>query len=269
METRGDDRERLRDTFNAAAQLYQRSRPEYPESLFDRVVAVTGLPAGSRLLEVGCATGKATLPLARRGYRITCVELGPELADVARRNLSAFPDVEVVTAAFEEWQPDNERYDLAFAATAWHWVDPALKYGRAAAALKPGGHLAVWEAGHVFPRGGDSFFEEIQEIYNEIGEVLPPDAVLPRPGELPDQRGEIEASGLFDVVDISQVDWVIDYDAERYIDLLNTFSGHIAMEQWQRERLYGEIRRRLGLRPDGLLHRGWGGVLHVARVRDS
>lgn len=99
--------------------------------------------------------------------------------------------------------------------------------------------------------------------------MLPADAVLPRPGELPDQREEIEASGLFEVVDITQVDWVIDYDAESYINLLNTFSGHIAMEQWQRERLYSEIRRRLGLRPDRLLHRGWGGVLHVARVRGS
>lgn len=157
VETRETDRERLRDTFNTAAQLYQRARPEYPESLFDRVIAVTGLPAGSRLLEVGCATGKATLPLARRGYRITCVELGAELADAARHNLSAFPDVEVVTAAFEKWQPDNERYDLVFAATAWHWVDPVLKYGRAAAALKPRGYLAFWEAGHVFPRAETRF----------------------------------------------------------------------------------------------------------------
>jgi hypothetical protein len=37
------------------------------------------------------------------------------------------------------------------------------------------------------------------------------------------------------------------------------------MAPWQRERLYGEIRRRLALRPDGLLRRHWGGVLHMAR----
>ena len=49
---------------------------------------------------MGCATGKATRPLARRGYRITCVELGTELAAVARQNLTGL-EVEVVQAAFE------------------------------------------------------------------------------------------------------------------------------------------------------------------------
>ena len=60
-------------------------------------------------------------------------------------------------------------------------------------------------------------------------------------------------------------DWEIAYDADAYIDLLETFSGHIAMAPWQRERLYGEIRRRLAARPDGLLRRHWGTVMHVAR----
>jgi hypothetical protein len=39
------------------------------------------------------------------------------------------------------------------------------------------------------------------------------------------------------------------------------------MEDWQRERLYSEIRRRLAQRTDGQLRRHWGGVLHIARVR--
>jgi hypothetical protein len=35
------------------------------------------------------------------------------------------------------------------------------------------------------------------------------------------------------------------------------------MVQWQCDRLYGEIRRRLPERPDGRLRRGWGAVLHT------
>ena len=83
--------------------------------------------------------------------------------------------------------------------------------------------------------------------------------------ELADHRAEIDASGLFEVVDITQYDWETVHDAEGYIDLLNTFSGHITMEDWQRDRLYDEIRRRLATRPDGLLRRHWGCVLHIAR----
>jgi SAM-dependent methyltransferase len=263
------ERERLRQTFDRAAESYQRARPDYPGELFDDLIRAAGLAPGDRLLEVGCATGKATVPLARRGFRITCVELGPELALAARRNLAGL-GAEVIEGRFEDWRPTpGVRFDLVFAATAWHWVDPAVRYAAAWRALRPGGHLAFWSAAHVFPDGGDPFFREIQDVYDEINEGLPPGAGQPRPGELAEHTAEIEASGLFDVVHIRHFDWERVYDAEGYIDLLNTFSGHIAMEGWQRERLYGEIRRRLGERPDGTVRRHWGAVLHVARRRDQ
>jgi SAM-dependent methyltransferase len=261
-----DDRERLAATFDRAADLYQRARPEYPAALYDELVAVTEVPPGADLLEVGSASGKATIPLARRGFRITCLEPGAALAAAARVNLKEF-DVEVVQARFEEWTPRANRFAMVFAATSWHWVDPAVRYQKAAEVLEPGGHLAFWGAGHVIPHDGDPFFGELQAIYDEIGEPLPPNRGLPRPQELADDRVEIESSGLFDVVAISQYDWETVYDADGYIDLLNTFSGHIAMQDWQRDRLYGEIRCRLSRRPDGRLRRHWGAVLHIARLR--
>jgi hypothetical protein len=115
----------------------------------------------------------------------------------------------------------------------------------------------------------DPFFAEIQEVYEEIGEGLPPDAAWPKPGQLQDDRAEIEATGLFEDVRVRQFDWELTYKAERYIDLLETFSGHIAMAPWQRDRLFGEVRRRLAQRPDGVVRRHWGAVLHVARRVDE
>lgn len=84
------DRERLGQTFDRASGLYQRARRDYPPALIDRLIEVTELRPGGRLLEVGCATGKATLPLAQRGFQITGVEPGPALAATARRNLAGF-----------------------------------------------------------------------------------------------------------------------------------------------------------------------------------
>ncbi len=89
-----------------------------------------------------------------------------------------------------------------------------------------------------------------------------------RPGELPDDRAEIEGSGLFEDVALRHFDWPLTYTADEYIRLLDTFSGHIAMDAWKRDRLYGEIRRRLAERPGGRLRRHWGAVLQVARRRD-
>ncbi len=262
-------RERLGGAFDRASDLYQRARPQYPAEVFERLIRVAGLRLGNHLLEVGCATGKATLPLAERGFRITCIEAGQQLAAAARRNLAAFPGVEIVAGRFEDWpNPAGDRFDLVFAATAWHWLDPAVRYSKSWEVLRPGGHLAFWEAVHVFPKDGDRFFIEIQDVYDEIGESWPAESPRPRPGELEDQREEIEASGLFRTIEVRHFDWEQTYDADGYIDLLETFSGHMTMERWQRDRLYGEIRRRLEQRPDGNLRRHWGGVLHIARRQD-
>ncbi len=109
----------------------------------------------------------------------------------------------------------------------------------------------------------------LQDVYDEIGEGLPPGATFRRPAELADASAEIKAAGLFGEVTARLFDWEISYTADEYIRLLDTFSGHIAMAGWQRDRLYGEIRRRLAERPDGRLRRHWGAVLNVARRLDE
>jgi SAM-dependent methyltransferase len=268
MSEEGDPPE-LHRIFDRAADGYQAARPEYPTALYDELIELTGVSTQSRLLEIGCATGKATLPLARRGFRITAVELGPELAAVARLNLAPYPLVTVEQGAFETWpNPGGAGYDLVFAATAWHWLDATVRYRRAFDLLEPGGHLAFWSATHVFPEDGDPLFAEIQEVYREIGAAKPGDDLQLRPGQLPDQGAEILASGLFGDVAVREFDWEVDYTAEQYLALLDTFSGHLAMPDTARDRLYAEIRRRLAARPSGTVRRGWGAVLHVAR-RDS
>jgi SAM-dependent methyltransferase len=264
------DRELLRATFDSVAQDYHQARPGYPEDLYDALVEQAGLAPGDRLLEVGCGTGKATIPLARRGFRITCVEIRPRLVAAARQNLAGLVSAEVIAADFETWRPrPADAFDLVFAATSWHWIDPAVKYQLAWQHLRPGGHLAVWTAAHVVPAGGDTFFDDLHEVYDGIGEGLPPGITTPRPEELPRGTAEIEASGLFGDVTACLFDWEITYTADEYIRLLDTFSGHLAMAGWKRDRLYGEIRRRLAERPDGRLRRHWGTVLSVARRRDD
>jgi SAM-dependent methyltransferase len=257
-------REPLRQTFNSVAELYDAARPDYPEKLFDDLVALTGLEPGARLLEVGCATGKATRPLLARGFSVVCVELGAELAEQARQNLAGLP-VEIHVEPFETWQGEAGAFDLVYAATAWHWVDPAIRYRKAHELLRPGGHLAFWSALHAFPDGFDPFLTEIQEVYDAIGEsyagVWPPAP----PDETPDSSDEIEDSGLFDNVRIRRYVWEEQpYTADEYIALLETFSGHISMEPANRERLYREIRAKLDSRPGRRVRRHWYAILHVA-----
>jgi SAM-dependent methyltransferase len=258
-------RDRLKVTFESRADQYHSARPDYPDELYDVLVAAANLRPGARLLEVGCGTGKATIPLAARGFEITALELGSRLAAVARANLAGYDGVRVVEMPFEAWRPaEGERADLVYAATAWHWVDPAVGYDRAWHCLRPGGHLAVWTAQHVLPDDVDPFFPEIQDVYDEICASLPSDAYFPKPGSLPSDRVAIEASGLFTVTLEQEFIWARRYTAEQYIALLDTFSSHIDMAPWQRDRLFGEVRRRLAARPDGTVLRHWGAVLQLA-----
>jgi SAM-dependent methyltransferase len=264
------DRDLHKVTFDSVARRYHQARPDYPDALYDQLVELAGLTQGAELLEVGCGTGKATLPLASRGFTLTCVELGPELAAQTRRNARDYPAVTVVQSSFEAWEPPApRRFDLIFAATSWHWIDPQVGYRKAWRLLRPGGHLAIWAAWHVFPVGGDPIFARLQTVYDEIGEALPAGFGYPTPETLADDAAEIEASGLFTDVSVRRFDWELRYNADEYIALLDTFSNHIAMEPAKRDRLYGAVRAELAARPDGQLRRHWGSVLHVARRADE
>ena len=217
------------------------------------------------MLEIGCGTGKATLALAKRGLRVVCVEIGENLAAVARRNLAQYTGVEVLTSPFESWEPRGQLFDMALAATSWHWIDPEVRYQRTAQSLKPRGVLAILDGGgHAFPEGFDPFFTEIQKTYEALGEPhleWPP----PSPERAPDRVEEIERSGLFSVAGIKRYVWAVDYAADSYIDVLNTYSGHIAWPQWKRDRLYAEVRELIGERAEKRIRKHYLSILHICR----
>jgi SAM-dependent methyltransferase len=268
-ETRDDvqvteERNTLRSTFDSTAALYDAARPEYPPRLFADLITLASLEPGDRLLEIGCGTGKASRPLLEAGFAVVCVELGEALARQARSNLAGFP-FEVQVAPFEEWEGERGAFDLVFAATGWHWLDPAVRYRKAHELLRPGGHLAFWSALHAFPAGFDPFFAEIQDVYDEIGEHWEGDWPPPTPEQIPDDREEVERTGLFEDVQVRRYVWDRLYTADEYVALLETFSGHIAMDAANRDHLYAEIRRRVGERDDPRVRRHWYAILHIAR----
>lgn len=257
----------LRTGFDSVAERYDRARPAHPARLIADVLHLSGADHGDRVLEVGSGTGIATQQLAESGLRVTCIELGHDLASVARRRLARHPGVDIVVADFETWEPppETEPFDLVVAAASWHWIDPEIRYAKAWRLLRPGGHLVFWSTGQIFPLDGDPFFEELRPVYDELGEGAADGPARLRPGELPDARDELTRTGLFGDVAVRHYDWEVLYDADAYIDLLGTFSRHIAMAPRKRDRLFAEIRRRLAARPDRSVRFHWDAVLHVAR----
>jgi SAM-dependent methyltransferase len=258
-----EPREHLRATFDEVADAYARARPTCPEALFDDLQRIAGLDAGSAILEIGCGTGQATAPLARRGLDVTCIELGARLAAVARRELMGFPSVKVLHGSFESWAPGDARFDAVAAFTAWHWLDPEVAYSRAAALLQPRGSLAIVDTRHVLTPGGDRFFVDVQEVYER---VLGPSGPPPGPPQdVADRSDEIMASGYFDRPRVARHLWDVTYTADEYLAVLGTYSGHQALDARVREELCAGIRALIDPRPGGTVTKTYLGILHVAR----
>lgn len=220
----------LRATFEEVPELYDRVRPGYPEALFDDLASLAGLHRGSRVLEIGPGTGQATVPLAERGYEVVAVELGPGLAEVARRRLAAFPAAAVVVADFEAWSLPGEPFDAVVAATSFHWLDPAVRLGKVAAALRPGGALAIIATHHV-AGGSERFFADSQRCYERWMPDTPPGFRLPDAAHVPYRdREELEASGAFAApITVRRYEWELTYTTAEYLDLLSTYSSHRAL----------------------------------------
>ena len=229
----------LRGSFDADAALYDRVRPGYPPQLFDDLAELAGVGPGCRLLEVGAGTAKATLPLAERGCRIVAVELGANMAAVAARNLTGFPDVEVVVSAFETWPLPAERFDIVLAATAWHWLDPALRVAKVADALHPGGALAVVETHHI-AGGTTDFFADVQDCYDRWAPAsTQPGFRLPTANEVPFHAADTGTSGRFAPAVFRRCEWELTYPTAGYLDVLMTYSNHRTLPETARTGLLG------------------------------
>src|SRR5262249_11431758 len=156
---------------------------------------------------VGSGTGQATRLFAARGFAVTAVEAGPELAAATRRL-----GIDVRLGRFEELALEGG-WPLIYAATSWHWIDPARGYPQARQLLVDGGALALFWNEHV--RGDDDvgFFDATQDLYEAAGMArsrLSPATVLH------DRTPDLVQSGDFGEVVRRQYPWHADYDAATY-----------------------------------------------------
>jgi SAM-dependent methyltransferase len=226
-------RRRLRATFTEDAELYDRVRPGYPAELFDDLAELTTVGKDCRVLEIGCGTAQATVPLARRGCQVVAVELGEQMADIARRNLAMFPAVRVVTAAFEDWALPAEPFDVVFAATAFHWIDPETRVQRAADALRIGGSLATITTHHI-AGGSVDFFHEVQAYYEKFDPSATAGFRLAPAVKIPFDSSETDQSGRFSAAVFRRYEWELSYPSRQYLDLLSTYSNHRVLDPARR-----------------------------------
>ncbi len=246
--------------FDEVAERYAQSRPEYQPALIDDIVALSGLPPGGRVLEIGCGPGKATLPFAQRGYAMLCLDPGPRLVALAQQRVRDYPAVRLVVTTFEDWPLEEGAFDLVIAASAFHWIREDVGFPKAAAALKDTGAIALFR--NARRTDDTALYREIQQAYAEHA----PEAVHGRGHRRGSGSEDIAASGLFGDVVVRHHPWTKTYSAQEYADLLDTYSGHRRLPAAQRQALFAAIIATIE-RHGGTIEVPWVGTAHVAHKR--
>lgn len=234
-----DERRRL--SFGGVAELYDRSRPSYPEALVDDVLEYAGAGESDRAIEVGSGTGKATVLFAARGVNVVGIEPSAEMAQIARRNCAAYPNVTIEQTEFERWRPNGHEFRLVFAGQAWHWIAPETRYIAARAALEKNGALAAFW--NVPDWGACDLREELGEVYRRhgrSGDTDDPMNPATRSGD-EDWASEIAGAPGFERAEVRRYPWQSDYTTAEYLDLLGTHSACLVLDPSARERLLEDI----------------------------
>jgi len=256
-------RDERRRSFDRVAETYAEARPGYPEPVFDEITGLVPPPAN--VLEIGPGPGQATISLADRGYRVLGVELGAEMARVARRRLAAYPTVEIVRADFHEWQPEPGSFDVVFAASAFQWIEPAVAYPKARLALRPGGWLAlVWSHPVRGRNAAARFWDANEEHYRRTAPSIARDPARPRPFS-PDPRSEARATGLFGPMTRHSWRWRRAFTTDEYLALIGTYSDHITLAADERSALNRGMRELIDGQFGGCVSREFQTLLFTAQ----
>ncbi len=252
------ERELRRWSFDGQASLYDTHRPSYPEALLDAVESLSDLSPGARLLELGSGTGIATQQWVDRGYPVSCLEIGPQMAAVARARFADQSGVEITVADFDTWE-SCERYRLVFSAQAFHWMDPETALPRVRRVLHPDGALALyWNMS-----AGTSAL--LAPIYASAAAAMGRDAPMPTIKERAARWARrLRDSGCFSSVVIRRFPWNLRRSADDYVALISTYSDHRTLPPATRRVLLAGIRSAIQ-RVGGVITIPQEAVLFVAR----
>ena len=153
------------EVFDAIAAAYDARRSGYPRALVATAVRIAGLDVGSRVVEVGCGTGKLTEELVACGLEVDAVEPGQNMIAFARRRVGASDLVRYHVGRFEDVSLPRRPFEAVFSAAAFHWVDPGLGWKKVATVLRPGGTIALLQPIGVRGETDDAIHDELSAAF--------------------------------------------------------------------------------------------------------
>lgn len=237
-------------TFDTVAARYEKLRPGYPSELYQQIFAYAPLDSSSKVVEVGIGAGQATLPILQTGCNLTAVEYGENFSKMCEEKFKDYEHFSVITDKFENVSFPASQYDLVYSATAFHWVPEEVGYANIFNMLKSGGVFARF-ANHPYrDKGNTALSDAIEELYakyynsyygkdSKVKEEYSEEQAI--------QLAQIAAKYGFTDISHSLFHRVRTFSAKEYIELLGTYSDHIAIEEPIRTEFFSKIEETIHL----------------------
>lgn len=231
-------------TFDTVASTYEKLRPGYVAELYQTIFDYISIDENSNVLEIGSGGGQATAPMLITGCQLTAVEYGEQFSELLKEKFKEFPKFSVITGKFEDTQLKDDIFDLVFSASAFHWVPEKIGYEKVFSILKSGGVFARF-ANHPYrDKGNPNLSVEIDEIYDEYYNKFhnKKRTVLTEYSE----AEAIDRALIAEKYGFTDIQYALFhrervFTAKEYVELLGTYSDHIAIEETIRTKFFSKI----------------------------
>ena len=230
------DRREGRRLFGADPVAYESARPGHAERVYELLVGRCGLRPGTNVLEIGPGTGQATRRLLDLGASpLVTLEPDPALAGYLRRSFGEL--VEVREVALEDAELATDVFDLAVAASSFHWVEETLGLESVVSALRPDGWWAMWWTLFGVPGKPDAFITATRPLLDGL-DASPSSGKEGRPGPLALDTeawfAALEHAG-FRATEHEVVTWDTHWDTDGIRALYGTFSPIARLDAERRD----------------------------------
>lgn len=231
-------------TFDTVASTYEKLRPGYNGELYKMLFDYISIDKSSDVVEIGIGGGQATLPVLKTGCKLTAVEYGEQFSALCKDKFRDYLDFNVITNKFENVDFENDAYDLVYSASAFHWIPEEIGYKKVFAMLKKGGAFARF-ANHPYrDKGNPALSAAIDEIYDKYYNKY-----HNKKRELLTEYTEKQAADRAMIAEkygFTDIRYALFYrervfTAKEYIELLGTYSDHIAIEETIRMKFFSSI----------------------------
>lgn len=135
--------------FQSTVPFYGRYRLAYPARLIERVIALTGLTPGDRVLDLGTGPGLLAVPFAAAGMRVTAADPDPAMLQAAGEAARvAGVALELWSGGSNELRPSMGPFGLVTMGRSFHWMDRAATLARLDDIVAPTGAIALFDDAH-------------------------------------------------------------------------------------------------------------------------